>query len=104
MVSASIVFGTQFVAALSQAPGILLVLAAAPLLQTSRLALILFTIDLALLLELVATQSLIDYRFGEALLARLVATAVHVALAGAVVRAWRRARRPDAPLGLERAA
>ena len=103
MISLTIVFGTQLVTALGHAPSLLLALAAAPLLQQSRLAPLLFAVDLALLLELVATQAEPHYAFGEALLARVLATATHVALACLLIRVWRR-HRLDAAQGAARGA
>ena len=92
MVASGIAFGIQLVTALAHAPSMLLALAAAPLLQRGRLAALLFAVDLALLLELVAIQSGVDDRFGEALAARGLAAGVHVALACFLIRIWQGSR------------
>ena len=81
--------------ALGAAPGVFLALAAAPLLR-SPVAVVLITVDLALVMEIEAVLVDPGYAYGSELLARLLASAVHVALAGAALHAWRRLRRPAA--------
>jgi hypothetical protein len=88
----SIVFSIELLTALGFVPGLLLALAAAPLVRGPTTALLL-TLDLAVLIEIVHVVIDPEHRFAAAVVPRLLASAAQVGFAAWLLRAWRR-RRP----------
>jgi hypothetical protein len=89
VISLTITFVGQMVVLCADLLGLILALAAAPLLR-SRLAALLVVLNLTLLLELLAVLNEPGYHYGEMLVARTLAATAHVLVAWWCLNLWRR--------------